>query len=262
MSSIRNSSRWAVLGGLALILGLIPASAVRAQGWGTVKGQVIWGGKDVPAPEKLTVDKDPKECLRNGPLLSDEYVVDPKTKGVRWVVVWLIDASGDFNKDIPVNPALKAPAKKVMIDQPCCKFEPHIVCLLEGDTLVAKNSGGVSHNTKIDSFGDNPNVNPLLPPGASKDIAPWTASSSPSTVACGIHSWMKGYIRTFKNPYFAVTNETGEFEIKDAPEGTFNIVVWHESGYLTKGLKKGDPITIKAGDVTEVKYELKPKDKD
>ena len=35
---------------------------------------------------------------------------DPKTKGVRWVMVWLLDVSGDPTVALPVNPALAAGA--------------------------------------------------------------------------------------------------------------------------------------------------------
>ena len=42
--------------------------------------------------EVLKSDKPvPPECLKRGPLLDDKLVVDPKTKGVRWVMVWLQD---------------------------------------------------------------------------------------------------------------------------------------------------------------------------
>jgi hypothetical protein len=40
---------------------------------------------------------------------------------------------------------------------------------------------------------------------------------------------MKGYIRVFDHPYFAVTDADGRFEIKDAPVGEFYLVVWHEA---------------------------------
>jgi hypothetical protein len=236
------------------------AAPARADGWGTIKGKVVFDG-DPPAREKITVTKDEKECLRNGPLLKEDYVVDKDTKGVRWCYVWLQDAGG-FNKPIPINPKLKDIPKdqqEVVLDQPCCQFEPHLVALREGQTLVIKNSGGVPHNTKIESIGDGPSINPLIPAGGQVKEAGFVASSSPAPVTCNIHPWMTGYVRTFKHPYFTVTNEKGEFEIKDAPAGTYNIVVWQESkGFVTQNAKKGEPIEIKADGTTEVTYKLTP----
>ena len=71
---------------------------------------------------------------------------------------------------------------------------------------------------------------------------------------------MTAYIKVFNNPYFAVTDEDGNFKIKDAPAGKYHIVAWQETvGFLSKTYKKGDPIEIKPGGVTEVKFEVKPK---
>ena len=85
--------------------------------WGTIKGTVVYDG--VPPVRKtvdVTASVDKVFCLSKGPVLSDELVVDPKTKGVRWVMVWLVDAKGG-NK-LPINPALPKPAAKETIDQP------------------------------------------------------------------------------------------------------------------------------------------------
>ena len=95
------------------------------------------------------------------------------------MVVWLVDAD-DYKKELPINPDLKEPKDKtVVLDQPCCQFTPHIVALREGQDLEIKNSGTIPHNTKIDSPGDNPSINPLLPPGSSQVVPGWKASVAP-----------------------------------------------------------------------------------
>jgi hypothetical protein len=254
------AARLALLSGAVL---LFASSAKAEDKWGTVEGQVIWNGGDVPAPAPANVDKDQAVCLKNGPILKQDFVVNPKNKGVRWAVVWLVDANNPL-APLPSNPDLPSQEKvkgtKVVMDQPCCQFEPHIICLREGQVLVAKNSGTIPHNTKIDSPGDNPSVNPLIPAGTEQDIEGWKAASAPSLVGCSIHGWMTGYIRVFNSPYFAVTDENGKFKIDKAPAGNYRIVAWQESvGYLNKGFKKGQPIDIKADGPTNVNFEVKPK---
>jgi hypothetical protein len=86
---------------LAVVAILAAVPAVRADGWGTVKGQVVWSG-DIPAPEPLKVDKDQAACMANGPLLSEKYVIDPKSKGVRYVMVWLADPKSP-TKALPIS---------------------------------------------------------------------------------------------------------------------------------------------------------------
>jgi hypothetical protein len=179
--------------------------------------------------------------------------VDAKSKGVRWVVVWLVDPN-NLKATLPIHPTLKAipeKDKKVPVDQPCCQFEPHVIALREGQVLVAKNSATIPHNVKIDGGALNPNLNQLLPPGASLDVEGWKGHTPPVLVSCSIHGWMKSYVRVYDHPYFAVTNEQGEFEIKNAPAGNYNMVIWHETGYV-KGDKKGVPVAIKADGVTDL----------
>src|SRR5262245_22757878 len=76
--------------GLAAALVLSLCGPAQAQQWGTIKGQVVLDGK-IPEREVLKVNKDEKDCLaEKKKLLSEEWVVDEKSKGVKWVYVYLI----------------------------------------------------------------------------------------------------------------------------------------------------------------------------
>jgi hypothetical protein len=247
---------------LAGIMLLLAALNVRAEGWGTLKGQVVWDG-DVPQPVTLTVNKDEAHCLSKGPILKEENVVNPRNKGVRWTVVYLMSEEG-FNKDVPIHPSLKDIKKPVVeIDQPCCKFEPHILALREGQTLVVKNSAPVAHNVNITGGVKGPNQNQIVPPGGQLRVEEIAARPLPINVACNIHGWMGGKVFVLKNPYFAVTDEDGKFEIKNAPAGNYRVVAWQEGmGWVlgdTKPNKNGKKITIKADGVTDLgKIPVKP----
>jgi hypothetical protein len=240
----------------ALVLSFL--AVVPGVGAGTVTGKVVIAGP-VPARAKIDVTKDKAACEAKGPLLSELYVVNPKNKGVQNVIVWLLDASGDFKTPLPIPPALKAvKAGNIEMDQPCCQFIPHVAAIREGQGIVFKNSATISHNVHITSkaYEDNP----ILPAGASKVVAPENlpASATPLLVKCDIHPWMNAYVRIFPHPYFAVTDADGNFTIKDAPAGRYRLVVWHETGWV-KGDKKGVPINIKAGGETELPaFELTP----
>src|SRR5437588_671607 len=128
-------SRLAILGGLCCLV--LTATAPGAeQAWGNIKGQVVWGPAAMPVRPELKVDKDQKDCLKNGPLLEETYLVDKATRGVKYVTVWLIpgDATkaSDYKKPLPTHPSLKElkdSEKKVVLDQPCCMFEPSVIAL-------------------------------------------------------------------------------------------------------------------------------------
>ncbi len=144
---------------------LLSPGAVRAEGWGTVTGQVVYGAKPYPENGEAKVDKDQGPCLAKGKLLKDELVINPKNGGVRWTLVWLTEANDPKSiKALPIHPALQKMAKQVSIDQPCCMFEPRMVGVRVGQDLVFKNSATISHNAFVNGGPAGPNFNQLIPP--------------------------------------------------------------------------------------------------
>jgi hypothetical protein len=47
-------------------------------------------------------------------------------------------------------------------------------------------------------------------------------------LTCDVHTWMRAYIGVVKHPYFAVTANSGTFEIAGVPAGSHTIQAWHE----------------------------------
>jgi hypothetical protein len=247
----------AVAAALAVVFaGAAPA----ADGWGTIKGQVTWGGKAPPAPVKINVDKDKEHCLSKGDILEEKIIVG-KNGGVKNVFVWLIDANNPKAK-LPIHPDLKeVKVKEVVMDQPCCKFEPHALAIREGQVIIGKNSAPIAHNMKwTGEQGVNDGDNKLIPSQGKIEIA-LMASTKPVIIECNIHPWMKGWVRVFDHPYFAVTDADGKFEIKNAPAGKYNIVMWQEEVGWVNGGKTGQTIEIPAGKSVEVKETVKPEEK-
>jgi hypothetical protein len=239
---------WAGAAVAGLVLLAPPARA--AEGWGTVKGQVVWGEKELPKPKKEKVEKDQEHCLSKGPIYSEALVVDPKTKGVKWAVVWLVDAK-DPKKPVPIPPKLKAvPKAPMLLDQPCCKFEPHALALREGQTLIAKNSAPVAHNVNWTGGTANPGNNVIVPPGGQIEIKDLKAARFPVSISCNIHPWMKAWVRVFDHPYFAVTDKDGNFKISNLPPGKYTVEAYHlKAGAKTQELQVD-------GDKKDVNFEL------
>jgi hypothetical protein len=239
---------------------VVSAPSATANDWGTVKGQVVWGGSEVPTPKAIDAVKthqDRVACEAKGPVVSEAWVINKENNGVRWAFVWLIPEQG---QKLPVHPALEAiKEKQVVIDQPCCQFEPRAVGIRQGQEVVVKNSANVAHNVNWRGIR-NPGNNLVIPakgePIVIKDLVPDRVK-----VSCNIHPWMTGWIGIFDHPYFTVTDADGKFEIKNAPAGGCRLVIWHEDGGFLGGAagKNGQPIQIKMGGPTDVgKLELKP----
>jgi plastocyanin len=228
------------------------AGPAAAQQWGTVKGQVVFAGAKAPERPTLNVDKDKEHCESKGKLLSEDWIVDPKTLGVKNVLVWLAPATaGD---KLPVHPQVAAAVKKqVEMDQPCCQFEAHVLGIVQGQKLVVKNSAPVAHNVMWTGI-KNTSGNVIVPAGQQHVIEGLVPEKLPVSVKCSIHPWMNARVGVFDHPYFAVTDAQGKFSIPKAPAGNYRIFVWHESaGWLGgKEGRNGQPITIKADGDTDV----------
>ena len=229
--------------------------------WATVKGQIVFGGAP-PKREKVNVTQDKDHCESKGPLLEEKWIVDPKTKGVQNVFVWLgpdsVRPNAKFQPD-QIHPALAKPkVKQVVMDQPCCQFVPHALAAQEGQDLLVKNSAPVPHNVNWASTG-NGNGNVSLPPGGSHTL-PDLKQDRVILIKCNVHPWMSAYVKVFDHPYFAVTDEQGNFEIKMAPTGKLRLFVWHEEiGYKGgQAGRRGEVIEVKPGVTDLGKITIKP----
>jgi hypothetical protein len=237
----------------ALAATVVLTAEARAQGnFGTIKGQLVWGGPDVPPAKNLVevgaAAKDPMVCAKNAPIISRELAVDPSTKGIRYGFAYLVRPQGT-NPD--AVKALVAKAAKVEIDQKNCEFLPYVAALHQDQPLVLKSSDPTNHNVRFSAFTNAP-FNQILPPNGQVEVK-LVAERRPIPLACDIHPWMKGYVMVFDHPFFAITGEDGSFEITGVPAGAHNLVVWQETkGYVTEGLARGMPVTVKAGGVTDV----------
>lgn len=225
------------------------------ESWGTLKGKVVFAGDRLPKRPALTVDRDKAHCLSRGPIPDESLVVNPKDKGVKWVVVWLakeVNGKADHAAALPIHESLKEiNAEPIVMDQPFGKFEPHVVALRAGQTFVGKNSAPITGNMKL-TGRNRQDVNHLLNARSKMELADWKPYHLPTTVNSQIHRWMKGYIYVFSHPYFAVTDENGSVELKNAPVGKYRLVVWQEEVGWVLGGRDGRQVTIKGGQTTDL----------
>jgi plastocyanin len=248
---------------------VVAALAQVASAQGTLKGRLVFDGK-APTPAAINVDKDVAFCGAFG-LKSEKLVVNPKNGGVKNVVVYLyVSARG---KKPPVSAAAKKRPAEVRIDNQKCRFEPRIVAITVDQALTIGNKDSIAHNSKIDVISAaNISINPIIPAGKDYKHKFNVEERLPIPISCSIHPWMNGYILIKDNPYFAVTDEDGNFEIKDLPTGEWTFRFWQENvGYVQKVKFEGKATTWKRGekkvkiakgktvDLKEVKSDFKPK---
>ena len=73
-------------------------------------------------------------------------------------------------------------------------------------------------------------------------------------VTCDAHGWMKGWWVATDTPYYAVTDDSGNFTIKDVPPGNYTVQVWQE-----KLGTEDQKVDVKDGATANANFSLKPK---
>ena len=231
--------------------GASPAEAVKAEGWGTLKGKVTFDGTP-PQPTVLQAvgkaEKDPEVCAKTAPIVAEKLVVNSGNKGVRNVFVYL-------QRPTAINEEAKkeALARHPEFDQKNCTYHPHALAIMTGEPVTVKSSDPTNHNVNFQL--KNFNQNPLVAPGTSMEVKLDSPERAPGPVSCSIHPWMMAYWLVLDHPYFAVTDDNGNFEIKNAPAGTQKVVVWQEAaGYVTPS--SGEAVNIKPNATTEQEFKI------
>lgn len=133
-------------------------------------------------------------------------------------------------------------AQTAVLDQRGYAYTPHVLPVVVGSTVEFRNDDPDAHNSYSASECCRFNLHAY--PGRVKFDKPGVAE-----ILCNIHPQMGAYVLALQNPFFAVTDTTGKFEIHNVPAGDFILRVWHEALPATS-----QPVRV-ASDV-EVKFAL------
>ena len=74
----------------------------------------------------------------------------------------------------------------------------------------------------------NASFNSAQPAGVPDIQKTFASAEQPFYIKCDVHPWMKAWIMVADHPYFAITDENGNFKIENVPAGEYEIVFWQE----------------------------------
>ena len=152
---------------------------------------------------------------------------------------------------------------KFVMDQSNLEFVPHVLPVPVGSAIEFPNHDQVAHNVFSMSRTKTFNLGSYKP-GESKTVV--FDQTGIVELRCDVHAEMAAYILVMENPYFAVTDQNGNFEIPDkrylqqaglegpvdlAP-GNYAVKTWHEK----LKTQKSTVVVPESGDVT-VEFKLK-----
>src|SRR5262249_22722942 len=145
-------------------------------------------------------------------------------------------------------PGGKAPTGDVTVDQKECMYRPRVQGAVEGQKIMVRNDDGTLHNVHTYD-GTKTLFNQAQPPKSAPIEKPLPKTANVVKLKCYAHPRMIGYVVVNKNPFFAVSQDTGTFAIKDIPAGTYTVEAWHEKlGTQTA------QVTVTDGQTSEAKF--------
>jgi plastocyanin len=154
-------------------------------------------------------------------LLAGNIVGKVKAKGVKNSADAVV-----YIEKIP-GASFPAPKEHARVDQKNLKFTPHVLPILVGTTVDFQNSDDVLHNVfSPDACTEKLNLG-TWPKGQSRSYT-FKQAGCTATMLCNVHPEMQAYVLTLETPFYAVSAENGNYEIKNVPAGKYTLKIWHE----------------------------------
>jgi uncharacterized membrane protein/plastocyanin len=196
-----------------------------------VKGIATFEG-EAPVGKKLNL---PSGCAHPGEkdVYSNEVIVhDGKLQNV---VVSVKNVSGNFGQ---------APTEEVILDQKGCMYSPRVAAARVGQKVTFINSDPIFHNVRSVT-NVNEKFNVAMPKKNQRETKVFEKPEMFLQAKCSVHPWMGAYVAVMDHPFYAISNEKGEFSLPKLPAGTYEIEAWHEVfGTQTQKIEVKDGATI------------------
>jgi plastocyanin len=204
----------------------------------TVHGTVKFEGA-APKPAKIDMSQDPN--CQGGNVAENLVVSDGHLENV---FIYVKEGLGSRTFDIP--------KEAVTLTQSGCRYRPHVLGAMAGQTIKIVNGDPTTHNIHP-TPKDNREWNESQAPQAAALEKSFAREEILLPVKCNQHPWMKMFVNVVKNPFYAVSGADGKFEIKGLPPGDYTLAFVHE-----KLDEQDQKVTLAAKDSKTVDVTFKP----
>jgi plastocyanin len=207
---------------------------------GALKGTIRFVGASL-GPKRVAVTTDQYVC---GKEKDAEDLVVSRDRGIKNAVIWL--------QTPPPGARWEGSSVPVQTDQKECVFVPRVVVVPAGGTVEFLNNDRLLHNLHAASPRENPAFNRTQPKGRTIPIV--FKRPEIIRVDCDLHPWMRAWVVVADHPFYALSNEQGEFSLPNVPAGHYTLQIWQESlGTVSRA------VTVSDAPVTTVTVEMASK---
>jgi plastocyanin len=159
-----------------------------------------------PAPRPAAKEKPRAELG----VIRGKVEAEP-AKYLSETIVYLKKVPGTFSQKVHV------------MDQRKMKFIPHLLTVTQGDTVRFLNNDGLAHNV-YSNDGEAYNLG-MFQDGEER---PYTfMHGGVYSQLCNIHPDMLAYVFVGQNPFAAIVDKSGRYELRNVPPGEYTLAVWN-----------------------------------
>jgi hypothetical protein len=215
---------------------------------GSIKGVAKFDGKQIrPRAIAMSADANCVAAHKDKPAVYERYVWGDNgtLQNVFVFVSKGVDASKTYK---PLN-------AKPELDQMGCMYVPHVMGAIAGQEIVIKNSDNTLHNVHAKPK-TNKEFNAPTAAGVQEKIS-FSKPEEAVPFGCDVHPWMNAFVFVMDNPFFAVTQQDGSYEIKGLPPGEYEVTFWHENDKFTPDHKTAT-VKVEDGKATELNVTYSP----
>jgi hypothetical protein len=112
-----------------------------------------------------------------------------------------------------------------------CHTPKYVIGARNGETLLLENTDPIRHEIVAYEFTDggvNQRSHRPVDANTSQTRDIFVKSKTENfLIKCNLHPFLQSRGIIVENPYYAITDEEGNFSIKDVPPGTYKVVAWH-----------------------------------
>jgi len=175
-----------------------------------------------------------------GPVTTRHFLISPEG-GLANVVVFV--ESGLENRKFQM------PLEALTLDITGCLFEPYVLCLMPNQPLKIRNLDSMLHN--IHATGQlNKEFNFAMAVQGQVNQRTFKTPEMFVRLKCDVHPWEFAYVSVMTNPFFAVTDKDGFFQLPGGlPAGRYTLSATHRTaGKIRKTISyrpgHSEPITF------------------
>jgi hypothetical protein len=223
---MRLLRKWSLIA-LFVVVSLARLLAAGETEWCTLRGRFLYdGSRPIEAPAREF----------RGEKFPDESLLVSEAGGIANIYVYLA------SKGVPIPPEAEANVEKEVVTHfKDHRFAPRCYFVWAGKQVLLSppmDELSDSHVFSPSLLGGKVRISPRLLGGGEQYemvLLDERSLSQPSRIYCNIHAPETGWVLVRDNPFAAISDQDGKFEIKFLPrDRELKFVVWHEKQGILK----------------------------